>query len=204
MKGNPLLTNIACIGAGALLASCLDIFSSRSILRPALAGISAGEWLQATSAIIGVFLTIQGTLWLEERKRTEERREEERLIREAMLMLKGVLSIVLRPLDNALPLKERIATTAAHFELVRINLESLSYARQSYRVRSIALWHPLSALDNVRAIWSAEIAKEENLVRGQHVTEQVHAICRKQLDAYAKDLLPTVTSAIDALKFEQI
>ncbi len=204
MKSNSWLTNIACLGAGVLLASCFDILSSGSILRPALAGISAGEWLQAAAAIVGVFLTIQGTLWLEDRKRTEERREEQRLIREALVMLKRNIDVVLHPLDSTLPLKDRIVITAAHFELLRTNLGSLAYARQSYRVRSIALWHPLSALDQVQSTWSAEISKEENLVRGRYVTEQVLSICRKQLDAYATDLLPTVKSATDALKFEQI
>lgn len=194
---------LACGIAGIVGSLGATAIVARTSVWAALSAIDAGEWLQAAAAIIGVFLTIQGTLWLEERKRKRERVEEQRLIREALIMLDAVLPTVSEPLDADMDLRTRVLTTQAHFELVRVGMDSLVYARQNYRVRSYNLWNSLGSIDVTQTMWRERITNEERLVRGNNVTANVLAICREQLEAYTGELVQPVKAAREALAKEQ-
>lgn len=194
---------LACAFAGIVGGLSVNAIMSKPAVWAGFVGISAGEWLQAAAAIIGVFLTVQGTLWLEERKRKRERKEEQRLISEALVLLKTVLANASQPLDPDWDLSKRILMTQAHYEMVRTGMESLAYARQNYRVRSYNLWNSLSSIDIIHAIRRERITNEEHIVRGNHVTEAVLAICREKIEEYAGELVQPVDSASEALVKER-
>lgn len=92
--------------------------------------------------------------------------------------------------------------TQAHYEMVRAGMESLAYARQNYKVRGYNLWNSLSSIDIIHAIRRERIAKEENIVRGNHVNENVLAICREKIEEYAGELIQPVNAASEALVTE--
>jgi hypothetical protein len=186
---------------GGLLAA---ILLTRPAIWAGLTGISAGDWLQAGAAIIGVFLTVTATLWLEQRKREGERREEQRLIREALLMLQTTLPAASQALNADWDLDRRILETKAQYETVRIGLETLSHARQGYRVRSYNLWNALAEIEAVYTIVRARTTNEENIIRGNHVTVAVLAIAREKIEELAQNLIAPVNAAFAALQGEQL
>ena len=96
MKKLDWLQILACAVAGIVGGLSVKAIMSIPAIWAGFTGILAGEWLQAGAAIVGVFLTVQGTLWIEERKRRRERKEEQRLISEALVLLKSVLPSVNR------------------------------------------------------------------------------------------------------------
>ncbi len=195
---------LACAAAGMIGGLLAAMLLSRSAIWVGLSGISAGDWLQAGAAIIGVFLTVTATLWLEQRKREGERREEQRLIREALLMLQATLPAASQALNADWDLDMRILETKAHYETVRIGLETLSQARQGYRVRSYNLWNSLAEIEAVYTIARIRITNEENIVRGNHVTGAVLAIAREKIEELAQNLIAPVNAALAALQGEQL
>ncbi len=162
--------------------------------------IEPGDWLQALSGVVGVSATIWATLWLEERKRMAQRRADQRLLREALVMLEAVVPAAARPLDMAKPFNERRLMTIGHFELLRVGLQSLAYAREGFRIPSYNLWNALDSLDTVVGLSAERIAREERIVRGDHVTEPVLAISREHLEAFAADAVQPVNAAVAALR----
>lgn len=192
----------ACVVAGLIGGVLAAIVLSRPALWTGLVGISAGDWLQAVAAIVGVFLTVTATLWLEQRKRDAERREEQRLIREALSMLQTALPAASEPLDAEWDLGRRIHETQVHYEAVRTGLDTLSHARQGYRVRSYNLWNALAEIEAVYTVVRARITNEENIVRGNHVTGAVLAIAREKIEELAQNLSAPVDAAVAALRSE--
>lgn len=192
----------ACVAAGLIGGVLAAIVLSRPALSAGLVGISAGDWLQAVAAIVGVFLTVTATLWLEQRKRDAERGEEQRLIREALSMLQTALPAASEPLDAGWPLERQIYETQVHYETVRTGLDTLSHARQGYRVRSYNLWNALAEIEAVYTVARARITNEENIVRGNHVTGPVLAISREKIEELAQNLSAPVDAAVAALRSE--
>ncbi|MEC3912944.1 hypothetical protein U5A82_21465 [Sphingobium sp. CR2-8] len=80
----------------------------------------------------------------------------------------------------------------------------MSYARQSYRIRSYNLWNALTAIDIVHAPARARLISEENIVRGNHVTDAVLAICREKIEEFATELTAPVNAAVEALAQERV
>lgn len=195
---------LACAVAGLVGGLLAAILLSKPAVWHGLTGISAEDWLQAGAAIIGVFLTVTATLWLERKKREGERKEEQRLIREALLMLQTTLPAASQALNANWGLERSIQETKAHYEIVRTGLATLSHARQGYRVRSYNLWNALAEIDAVYTIVRARITNEENIVRGNHVTEAVLAIAREKIEELAQNLIAPVNAAVAALRGEQL
>lgn len=194
---------LACAAAGSVGGLLAALLLSRPAIQAGLASISAGDWLQAGAAIIGVFLTVTATLWLEQKKREGERKEEQRLIREALLMLQTTLPAASQALNAEWDLDRRILETKVHYETVRTGLETLSHARQGYRVRSYNLWNALAEIEASYAIVRARITNEENIVGGNHVTQAVLGIAREKIEELAQNLIAPVNTAIAALQGEQ-
>ncbi|MBH9536941.1 hypothetical protein [Novosphingopyxis sp. YJ-S2-01] len=193
----------ACAVAGIVGGLIFTLVMAKSAVWAGIIGISAGEWLQAGAAVIGVFLTVQGTLWLEKQNRKRERKEEQRLMREALGMLKAVLPSASQPVDAEWDLSKRILMTQVHYEIVRVGMESLAYARQNYQVRSYNLWNSLSSIDLHHAIRRERLIREENIVRRNGISENVLAISREQIEEYASELIQPVNAAIKALSEER-
>lgn len=194
---------ILCLLAGAIGGGVFAALTSVPGVRGGLSSISAGEWLQACASIIGVALTVWAALWLERHRREAERKNEQRLIDEALILLEAVLPSASNPIDENWPLQKRTLTTLAHFEMVRTGLTSLSFARESYRIRSYNLWNALHSIDTIISLSGAKIGQEEAIVRGDTVTDAVLAIAREHIQAYACDLVQPVVAARAALKHEQ-
>lgn len=194
----------ACLAAGVVGGIFVPMLLPITAIWGRLATITAGEWLQAGAAIIGVALTVWATLWLEDQKRKREQLEEQRLIREALALLKSVLPGASQAVNAEWDLPKRILMTQAHYEMVRTGLESVSYARQGYRIRSYNLWNALTAIDIVHAPVRARLISEENIVRGNNVTDAVLAICREKIEEFATDLTAPVDAAVQALAQERV
>ena len=195
---------LACAAAGFLGGLLATLLLSRPAIWAGLVGISAGDWLQAGAAIIGVFLTVTATLWLEQNKREGERKEEQRLIREALLMLQTTLPAASQALNVDWDLDRRILETKVHYEIVRTGLETLSHARQGYRVRSYNLWNALAEIEATYATVRGRITNEANIVRGNHVTQAVLEIAREKIEELAQNLIAPVNTALAALQGEQV
>ena len=191
-----------CVVAGLIGGVLAAIVLSRPARWAGLVGISAGDWLQAVAAIVGVFLTVTATLWLEQRKRDAERREEQRLIREALSMLQTALPAASEPLDAEWDLGRRIHETQVHYGAVRTGPDTLSHARQGYRVRIYNLWNALAEIEAVYTVVRARITNEDNIVRGNHVTGAVLAIAREKIEELAQNLSAPVDAAVAALRSE--
>lgn len=191
-----LLRALAGGAAGAVIVIALW---SAPILWKSLKSISAGDWLQALSGVVGVSATIWATLWLEERKRLAQRRAEQRLLHEALVLLQAAVPAAAKPLDATKPFNERRLTTIAHFELIRAGLQSLAYAREGFRIPTYNLWKALDTLDTVVALSAERIAREERLVRGDHISEAVLAISREHLEAFAQEAMQPINGTMMAL-----
>lgn len=118
-------------------------------------------------------------------------------------MLQAALPAASRPLADGLEHARRVDETRGQFEAVRVNLETLSYARQSYRVRSYNLWNALAEIDAVHTLARQRIANEERLVRDDRVTGPVLAIARERLEEFASNLVQPVYAAVEALGSER-
>lgn len=197
---SPIVSGIIGGVTGGAVAFTVAIIMSKPRVWTGFTGISAGEWLQALAAIVGVFLTIQGTLWLEDRKRDRDRLEEQRLLKSALTAFRSMASVIITPDAEGSSLQQRALTTAAHFEILRNAYGSLEYARQSYRITDISLFMALDALKQDYEAARAKLANEESLARGRHVTEPVLAICRSELKQFVDELQAPVNTAIDALE----
>lgn len=193
---------VTCLAAG-MIGTLIVILASKLPIWAGLAGISGGDWLQASAAVVGVALTVWATLWLESLNRKRSRKAEQRLVREALTILEGILPSASAPVNADFDLPKRILMTQAHYEMVRTGLESLAYARQSYRVRSYNLWSALSSIDIVHAFARERITREEGIVRGEHVTEPVLAIAREKIEGFAQELIGPVQTAVAALDDER-
>ena len=186
--------------AGGVFGACLVmVIMSWRGFASAMAGIEAGDWLQSASAIIGVALTIWTTLWLEERKQAKQRANDQRLLKEALILFRSVLIMVEGGIDVNGTLAHRTTLAAGHYELIRNSKSSLDYARGNFRIRSFNLWSALNALDQDFALADARLANEERILRNMNVTEPVLTISREVLARFAGEAIAPVDAALAAL-----
>ncbi|MFA6114312.1 MAG: hypothetical protein WC729_09965 [Sphingomonas sp.] len=197
---SPIVSAVLGGVTGGVVAFVVAIIISRPSVWAGFTGISGGEWLQALAAVVGVFLTIQGTLWLEERKRKRDRMEEQRLLKSALITFRNMATAIVAPDAEDASLQQRALKTAAHFEILRNAYGSLEYARQSYRITDIKLFMALDTLKQDYEAARVKLGSEESLARGRHVTEPALAICRSELKDFVDEMQLPTNEAIDALE----
>lgn len=195
MKSPPKSFYIALLGGslGALVVLLVSEFSK-------VAKISAGDWLQALSTILGIGLTVRGTLWLEERKRRQQHVDDHALLRTALTILRGHIAMIRNLDDQQQSRADRATTTAGHYELIRNARASLADAKAGLRVQDYNLWSALHALDQEFDAASITLENEERIIRGRGVSEDVLRISRERLHHVADAISQPVDAAIAALQ----
>lgn len=112
-----------------------------------LLNIEAGDWLQSGAAILGIFLTIRATMWLEDRKRRQERVAEKNLVIEALVTLRDILPVATTQLNPEQDLAKRIRITRGQYEIIKSGRDALASARRTLTTRNYNLWNYLTMVE---------------------------------------------------------
>ncbi len=164
-----------------------------------LTDISAGEWLQSIAAFGSVFLTVRATMWLEDRKRREERREEERLLREALLRMRALAFVAREPSPEYENVTRQTSHSQACYDLLVDSKRSVDFARQRFAVRSHELWEALDELDRVFATQAEKTSSGTRTIAQLLNPEIARPIDYQQLVSFAQGIVPEINQALAQL-----
>jgi len=168
---------------------------------PSLLGISAGDWLQALSGIIGVALTVLVTLWIEGRRRHSEERADLRIVDTAVRDLSSALDACEAPLPQDQDLRSRLALATAAQKRLHEAHPGYEFARAQTVVRDLNIFRELRYLDAALAGQTATINSEYNILLGGsgRVTDAVLQVNQAKVSEIAAYLRPFVIRASEAL-----
>lgn len=148
----------------ALLIGALIGIGLTMALQIEVPGADAGDWLAFTGALVGVVVTILGTLWLEHHRVTSGERQNRRIVADAVRGISAALGPACRARGDEPTAQARSDRIAAEEAMLKA-FDKLMYARHYVPKRDIDCWHA------VERLWSAveydrrEVAIEkDNLV----------------------------------------
>jgi|GEM_PF-6902148 len=174
-----------CLTIGTFGGYCIGLHRGVKSVGQGLSSVQAGDWVQSIAGVTGVALTVWATMWLEDRKRKKDAREDQLLLSEAVYTFHVSALKALMPMNDADELVVRRIFTLTHYEMLRIGRDSMSHARASYRIRNVQIWNAFDRLDQIIAEYRTHLVREERILREENVTETVLAISRERLIAFA-------------------
>lgn len=165
-------------------------------------GISAGDWLQAFSGIVGVVLTVLVTLWIEWRRRSSEERADLRIVDTAIRDLQSALDACEAPPPEDQNLQGRVTWAADAQKRLYEALPGYEFARSQAVVRDLSVFRELRYLDSALKNSAANIGSEYNILLGAsgRVTGPVLAVNQAKVAEIAAYLRPFANKASDALR----
>ena len=198
--GATALIGVGLFGLGGGL--WIDEFSLGA-LGNGLAGINAGEWLQAGAGFAGVAATVAATLWIEDWRRKSEVKAQYRHIKETLTYLQEVIGTVRecdeqRP-DNVAQFRDLLMTQYMRMRLAR---GSFLKAKSAIPIRSLWLWASLDAIESAFVHGADMLTNEERIVRGNGVTAFVASISQSKITELAARIQNPLLEAISILETE--
>ena len=157
-------TTIAALILGVLIGICGTM--ALHIDHP---GPDAGDWLTFAGALVGVFFTISGTLWLEDYRASKGERDDKKLLMKALDEMHATLGQINEPRGDA-PIAQAQPKWIEMEEALRNSFNKFVYARHYVPKRNIEAWRAIEELNDAITRERPEVEKELRHLRedGHH------------------------------------
>lgn len=164
-------------------------------------GVTAGDWLQALSGVVGIAMTVLVTLWIEGRRRLSEERADLRIVDRAVRDIQNALDACEVPLPAAQDLQARLALASAAQKKLYEALPGYEFARTQTVIRDLNVFRDLRHLDGALQSVTAQIGSEYSILLGGAgpVTEPVLRVNQTKIGDIVTHLRPFTEAAAAAL-----
>lgn len=185
----------AAVGGGAGLAVVVFYI----IANGWAGGANAGDWLAFAGALVGTAGAAGTALYVEERRRRLRRRDDLRLLREALDdVQRTTLALGQAPGPFVGADAEKTFILEALDELA-LGCELFREARAAAKIDDAALWRAIRRVEMAIDAHRASLEREAAVVGGFAPSDEILRISREKRAAFARYLLPLLEKAQDRI-----